>query len=65
MVAVTDQLEVDGFTRSESDVELQEKSYYIDRHCPDLLCFSSGQRSFLEEHPLVEESHLVIQVSSN
>ena len=52
MNAVTDQLQLDGFTKTENDEELQGKSYYIDRHCPDMLCFSSEQRHFFEEYPL-------------
>ena len=63
MDAVTDQLQLEGFTKTENDEELKGKSYYVDRHCPDMLCFSSEQRHFFEEYPLVAEGHLVLQVS--
>ena len=63
MDAVTDQLQLEGFIKTENDEELKGKSFYVDRHCPDMLCFSSEQRHFFEEYTLVEEGHLVLQVS--
>ena len=62
MEAVSEMLRMDGFSETLNDVELQGKHFYIDRHCPDVFCFSSEQRQFFEEHPLIQDGHLVIQV---
>ena len=40
-----------------------EKSFFLDNHCSDVLTFSLDCNTLLQEHPLVEEGFLVRQVS--
>ena len=40
-----------------------EKSFFLDNHCSDVLIFSLDCNTLLQEHPLVEEGFLVRQVS--
>jgi hypothetical protein len=62
MDSVTKQLQDEGFIEIQSESKLSGKTYKLDNQCTDMLAFPFEIRDAIEQHMLVEEGHLVLQV---
>lgn len=64
METVLNQLRDEDFVEVQSDTKLSGKSYMLDNQCTDMIIFSYDQRDNIEQHMLVQDGHLVLQVRS-
>jgi len=62
MNAVVAEMEKNGIRRVTSEDQLTGSTFVVDSHCHDLLHFPSDLLEVLEQHPLVEQCRLVLQV---
>jgi len=62
MKEVMAEMEARSLQRVTSEDELTGQTYMVDTHCRDLLHFPSDLLDMLEQHPLIEQCHLVLQV---
>ena len=58
---ITD-LKSDGYSVVQTEAKLTGKTYILDHQCVDMLAFPYDQREAIEEHNLVKEGHIVLQV---
>lgn len=59
---VTNELLTDGFSRVETIEDLTGRTFMADHQCFDVLFFPGDLLSCFEEHALVRNSHIVLQV---
>jgi hypothetical protein len=64
MANVASELEKYGLHRVNTVAELTGMTYLLDAHCDDMIHFPCDLLDFIEMKPLVEQRHLIIQVSS-
>ena len=62
MESVLKQLRDDGYIEVPSETKLLGKTYKLDNQCTDMLAFPYETRDVIEQHMLVEEGHIVLQV---
>ena len=62
MKAAMAEMEASGLQRVTSGDQLIGQTYMVDTHCYDVLHFPSDLLDMLEQHPLTEQCHLVLQV---
>ncbi|XP_046329088.2 putative methyltransferase NSUN7 isoform X1 [Haliotis rufescens] len=48
-----------------SVLDLKEKKFVVDHHCPDMLVFAPDAAQYLHGHPLVTSGHIVMQDKSS
>jgi len=65
MKAARAELESSGIRQVMSEEELTGRTFMLDTHCHDLLLFPGDLLCALEQHRLVEQCHLVLQVDSS
>jgi len=62
MKEVMAEMEARSLQQVTSEDQLTGQTYMVDAHCHDLLHFPSDLLDMLEQHPLIEQCHLVLQV---
>ena len=62
VTTVVERLEVAGFISVHCPDRLVGKTYLLDHQCDDLIAFPSELRQSIEDHPLVQQGYLVLQV---
>jgi len=64
MKAVMAEMKASGIRQVTSEDKLVDMTFMLDTHCHDLLHFPGDLLNMLEQHPLVEQCHLVLQVNN-
>jgi len=62
MNAVMAEMKESGIERVTSEDELTGSTFMVDNHCGDMLHFPGNLLDILEQHPLIEQCRLVLQV---
>jgi len=62
MKAVMDEMTASDIRQVMSEDELSGRTFMLDSHCHDMLLFPGDLLDMLEQHWLIEQCHLVLQV---